>query len=108
MARKRLNPRLAKMHYSYTVEEIAALYDVHPNTARSWLKSGLTAIDDARPILVAGTELRRFIEDQRAGAKKPCPPGTMYCFRCQAPGVPAFGMADFVVDRRGIRPPLAG
>lgn len=100
MARKRLNPRLPKMHYSYTVEEIAVLYHVHHNTVRAWLKSGLPAIDEARPILVAGAELRRFIEGQRAAAKRPCPPDTMFCFRCQAPRGPALGMADFV-ERKG-------
>ena len=101
MARKRLNPRLPKMHRSYTVEEIAALFALHTNTVRSWLKKGLTAIDDARPLLVNGAELRRFIEDQRAASKKPCPPGTLYCFSCRAPSAPALEMADFAERETG-------
>ena len=95
MARKRLNPRLPKMHYSYSVEEIAALLKMHVNTVRAWLKGGLSAIDDARPTLVSGAELRRFIEGQRVASRKPCPVGTMFCFRCQGPRAPALGMADF-------------
>lgn len=72
--RLRLNPRLPKMHYTYTVEEVAALFGVHENTVRPWFREGLTAIDDARPTLVSGGELRRFIEGRRAGSKKPCSP----------------------------------
>lgn len=96
MAHKRLNPRLAKIHYSYAVDEIASLYSVHQNSVRHWLKAGLSPIDDARPVLVKGAELRRFIESRRASSKKPCPVGTLYCFRCQAPRAPALGLADFV------------
>lgn len=101
MASKRLNPRLPKMHRTYTVEEIAALFGVHPNTVRAWLKSGLCPIDDARPTLVTGAELRRFIEARRATGKKPCPSGTMYCFRCHAPSAPALGLADFIERDNG-------
>jgi hypothetical protein len=89
------------MHYSYSVEEIAALYGVHVNTVRAWLRSGLSAIDDARPMLVSGAELRRFIEGQRVVAKKPCPVGTLFCFRCQGPRAPALGMADFAERETG-------
>ena len=96
MARKRLNPRLAKMHRCYAIDEIATLYSLHPNTIRHWLKAGLTAIDDAHPILVKGDELRRFIEEKRAATKQPCPPGTLFCFRCRAPRAVALGMADFL------------
>jgi hypothetical protein len=41
MAHTRLNPRRAKLHRSYTVEETARLFGVHRNTVRAWLKQGL-------------------------------------------------------------------
>jgi Helix-turn-helix domain len=92
--RRRLNPRLVKIHFSYTVEEIASLFGIHKNTVRSWLKQGLAAIDDRRPILILGRELSRFLRERRQKAKKTCGPGRIYCIACRAPKVPAGKMAD--------------
>lgn len=102
MARTRLNPRLAKLHYSYTVEEVGRLFSVHRNSVRQWLKTGgLAAIDSQRPTLIKGATLRAFIESRRASAKRPCPPGTLYCLKCRAPRGPALGMADFMAQETG-------
>lgn len=96
MPRTRLNPKRAKLHYAYTVDEAAHLFDLHRNTVRGWLKSGgLEPIDGGRPILIKGAALRAFLEDRRAKAKRPCPPGALYCFSCRVPRKPALGMADF-------------
>jgi excisionase family DNA binding protein len=101
MSRTRLNPRLAKLHRSYTVEEVARLYGLHRNTVRSWIKrDGLPTIDGGRPVLIRGADLRVFLDTRRRAAKRPCPPGTLYCFKCRAPRAPALGMADFVVGER--------
>jgi hypothetical protein len=101
MARTRLNPRLAKLHRSYTVEETARLFGLHRNTVRNWLGAGLPIIDDRRPVLIQGKVLRIFLEARRAAAKCPCPPGTLYCLKCRAPRRPALGMADFLVRETG-------
>lgn len=101
MAQKRLNPRLPKMHLSYTVTEIATLFSVHANTVRHWLKGGLEPLDTDQPLLVQGAVLRQFISDRRSSSKTPCPPGTLYCFKCRAPRRPALGMADFIEDAAG-------
>lgn len=102
MPRTRLNPKLAKLHRSYSVDEIARLYDLYRNTVRSWIKiGGLTPIDNSRPILVRGAVLRAFLEARRAKAKRPCPTGTLYCFACRVPRAPALGMADYVVRAKG-------
>jgi Helix-turn-helix domain len=81
------NPRLAKLHRAYTVEEVARLYGAHRNTARAWIKAGLQTVG-GRPMLIEGRELRAFLERRRAAAKRPCPPGTLYCCKCRAPRVP--------------------
>jgi hypothetical protein len=91
------NPRLAKIHRSYSVEEIARLFKVHKNTVRAWLRQGLEAIDDQRPTVVRGEEIRRFLSDRRARAKRPSGPGRIYCLPCRAPKVPALKMAECVV-----------
>jgi len=102
VARTRLNPRLVKANRSYTVEEIARLFGLHRNTVRSWIKDGgLQAIDRARPLLVQGQVLRAFLESRRSAARHPCPPGTLYCFRCREPRRPALGMADFAPREQG-------
>lgn len=96
MARVRIDPRRVKIHYTYEVAEAARLLGVHKNTVRGWLGSGLAAIDGGRPTLILGKQLRAFLEARRDGAKRTCPPGTMYCFSCRQAQPPAGGMVDFV------------
>jgi hypothetical protein len=88
------NPRLVKVHRNYSVEEVARLFGLHKNTVRSWLKLGLAAIDDRRPILILGRELSRFLHERRQKAKQACGPGRIYCIACRAPKVPAGKMAE--------------
>jgi len=102
MARTRLNPKRAKLHLPYTVDEIARLYGLGRNTVRAWIKTGgLTPLDGGRPILVMGATLRMFLEARRAKAKRPCPPGHLYCFACRVPRAPALAMADFIPQAKG-------
>ncbi len=96
MGRHAPNPRLIKIHRSYTVEEAARVLGVHKQTVRNWLKQGLAAIDDRRPTVILGSTLREFLERRRAKAKRACPPGHFYCLRCRAPKPPALGMVDYV------------
>jgi hypothetical protein len=96
MGYRQPNPRLAKIYRSYSVEEVSRLFRVHKNTVRNWLGRGLTAIDEQRPIVIRGVELRRFLTDRRARAKQTCGPGRMYCLPCRAPKVPAGNMAECI------------
>jgi hypothetical protein len=61
MGSRHPNPRLAKIHRSYSVEEMALLFGVHKNTVRNWFKNGLEPIDVQRPTVVRGAEIRRFL-----------------------------------------------
>lgn len=89
MSATRPNPRLAKVHRNYTVDEIARLYGVHRNTVRAWLKRGLRTVDERRPLLVLGRDLADYLRQRRTESKRPCGPGELYCLRCREPRVPA-------------------
>lgn len=89
------NPRLAKVHRSYVVGEVATLYGVHPHTVRQWVKQGLPICDGQRPLLILGRDLAAFLTRKRTANKRPCKPGEVYCVRCRVPRVPALGMADY-------------
>lgn len=88
MAKRLLNPMLAKIHRSYTVEEVACLYCVHKNTVRAWIKNGLQTCDSLRPTLILGHVLRDFHKTRKFKNKRPCSPGTIYCVRCREPRTP--------------------
>ena len=95
MSKRHPNPRLAKIHRNYTVEEVAGLFDVHRNTVREWVKRGLPTNDDRRPMLILGRDLVDFFHARRANNKRTCQPGEIYCVRCRAPKAPAGDMADY-------------
>lgn len=95
MSKHHPNPRLAKIHRNYTVEEVAGLFGVHGNTVRGWVRQGLPTSDDRRPTLILGRDLRAFLHARRAAKKRPCRPGEIYCMRCREPRRPAGDMADY-------------
>jgi hypothetical protein len=86
----------AKVHRSYTVDEVAALYECHRNTVTAWVSEGLRPIDDHYPIMFHGTVLNDFRRRRRSALKRPCGPGEIYCVVCRCPQTPAGGMADYV------------
>jgi hypothetical protein len=95
------NPRLAKTHRNYSVDDISRLFAVHKNTVRKWLKEGLPSIDDQRPTLVLGFELSKFLSARRASSKQSCGPGRLFCLPCRAPKSPAGKMVD--CTRTGVK-----
>lgn len=92
---KRIDPRRAKLHRSYTIHELADRLGVHGNTVRHWISGGLPLVDGARPSLVLGSEFQTWWGRRAKAAKRPCQPGQMYCFKCREPKAPALGMVDY-------------
>ena len=72
------------------------LLDVHKNTVRSWLGSGLEPIDDRRPILIQGRKLSRFLRTRREQRRHRCKDGELYCMRCRAPKAPAARVVEYL------------
>jgi len=54
--------RRAKIHRTYTVDDLSRLLKIHKNTIRNWLRQGLEAIDGQRPTLIRGEALRRALD----------------------------------------------
>ncbi len=83
------------MHRSYSVEEAALTLGIHKNSVRGWIKAGLPILDNSRPTLILGGELKAWLVKKRKAAKRPCSPGTLYCFKCRTPKAPALGMVEY-------------
>ncbi len=96
MAPRRVNPNRIKIHHTYSVEETADLLGVHKQTVRNWQKTGLTSIDDQRPTLFKGTELKAFLQERRQQAKQTCAADEMYCCKCRTPRKPAGDAVDYI------------
>ncbi len=96
MAARRVNPYVVKLHKSHSIAELAACLGVHKNTVRHWQREGLAPIDSIRPLLFQGAVVRAFLATRNASRKRPCPPGTFYCFRCREPRPPALGMVEYL------------
>lgn len=112
--KRRFNPRRAKIHRSYTVEEVARTFGVHKQTVRNWIKVGLASLTDKRPHLILGRELLDFHTRRRQAGKQKCRRGELYCLRCRSPKCPAGDMLDYLPmnlvsgNLRGICPTCDG
>lgn len=96
MPSRRFNPNRVKLHRLYSVHELATHLGVHKNTIGNWQRNGLDPIDHGRPILFRGATVREFLTKRNGTRKRPCPPGTLYCFRCRTPRPPALGLLEYV------------
>lgn len=81
----RHNIQRIRRNVSYTVEEVTACLGVHENTVRAWLRSGLTALDDKRPLLIHGAVLAAFLKEKRDARRCPLQPHEFFCMKCRAP-----------------------
>ena len=95
MTKRLQNPRLAKIHRCYTVNEIAYLYQATKNTVRNWIKKGLVTCDVKRPTLIRGADLNAFHANRRIQNKHICKPDEIYCLPCRKPKKPIAGMVEY-------------
>jgi len=93
--RKRPNHQHVKIHRNYDPGEIAVLLGVHKNTVLRWIKDGLPLIDNRRPYLVLGVDLKAFLQENRAAKKQKCQVWEIFCLKCRSPKKPDLGMVDF-------------
>jgi len=92
------NVRLIKATWPYTVQEIAALFEVHKNAVLRWLKEGLQANRDKRPFLIRGSELIRFLTARQQTRKCKCSLTEFFCFKCRVAREAYLRIADVVIE----------
>lgn len=93
---RRVNPHVVKQNRSYSVGELASCCGVHKNTVSHWRRNGLTPIDGQRPYLFHGAMVRAFLISRNNSRKRPCSPGSLYCFRCREPRRPIPTSAEYL------------
>ena len=91
---RRHNPERALLHRSYTIPEIADLFDIGKSAVTRWIKDGLKPIDRKRPLLFTGAHLRAFVKARMAATKRPLGPGQIFCVACKKVRVPDGGRAE--------------
>lgn len=89
------SPRRVKIHRCYTIDELARVLGVARGTVRRWIKSGLPALRDQKPMLILGEEALHFLSVRKRSRCK-CEPDECYCVKCRTPRRPAGDMAEFV------------
>lgn len=83
---KRYHTRLIRQRHSYNLEEIASLLNKDKRTCFRWIEDGLKVVEiDAKPLLVMGSELKRFLEERKRKNKVSLKEDEYFCFRCKKP-----------------------
>jgi transcription elongation factor Elf1 len=86
-----------KSLWCYTIEQAAEVSGVSPRTIRNWGSDGLRFLDDARPVLIRGDDLRDYIKGRRDSRKVKTALDEFYCFRCGKARKAARGLADCTI-----------
>ncbi len=95
---RKYNTRLIRDDYSYYVEQVADVFGVDVATVRRWMREhGLQRIPHTRPHMIHSSQLKIFLEKQKATRKKPCAAHEVFCLRCQLPRTPKMGSATITI-----------
>ena len=95
---KRYKYNLIKKNRSYEVNEAADIVGVTPQTIRVWHERGLRYLDETRPMMIRGEDLREFVKGLAAPKNPPMALGEFRCVKCQARRMPLGMMADYLPD----------
>jgi hypothetical protein len=93
---KRVSPQRISIHRNYTVMEVVKRLGVGKRTVHRWIKQGLPTVDRQRPLLVIGSDLKKFIQQRMRARRQGCPVGLLFCVRCRRPKMPYGNMVDWL------------
>jgi len=87
MTRKKrtFNTQLIKGTMTYSTQDITSLFHIHKRTVQEWYQAGLPRIDNRKPYLVLGNDLREFLDNRQKKRKVQCRAHEFYCFKCKEP-----------------------
>lgn len=89
---KRYKTNLIRRRTAYTLEEIAKLLGKGKRTCFRWIEEGLAVVEiDAKPLLIMGYELRRFLEEKEKKNKSPMEKDELFCLHCRKPAKAKLG-----------------
>jgi len=88
------------IHRNYTVDQVSRALGVAKGTVRRWIAAhGLAVIDDRKPALILGAELKAFGKRRQAKTQT-CAVHECYCMRCRTPRAAAFHQAELAAATR--------
>jgi excisionase family DNA binding protein len=86
---KKYSLRLVRRNYTYTVDEVAGLFDITPDTVFRWIRNEhLKRLPATRKYYIHSSDLKAFLEEKNAKNKHPCAEGEIYCCKCRRPRPP--------------------
>lgn len=88
---RRHDPNKARRHWVYTREQACRIFDIGESTITNWIGRGLKPVDDRRPQLFAGYELRRFVTRMRWPQGRSPEKGRLFCSVCPGFKAPVQG-----------------
>ena len=78
------NISLIKTRRAYTPAEIGSLLNIATSTVYRWMKEGLRPIKkNTNPLLIYGSELKRFLSGRRKDRRVQLQPDEFYCIKCR-------------------------
>lgn len=98
----RNNPNRVKIHRSYTVIEVSEALGYHPKTVRNWIRAGLPVVNEKRPLLICGVDLKIYLKQKRKTCMHQCEVHEMYCFKCKHPKNPSIESLQFIANPAGM------
>jgi hypothetical protein len=98
----RNNPNRVKIHRSYTVIEVSEALGYHPKTVRNWIRAGLPVVNEKRPLLICGVDLKIYLKQKRKTYMHQCEVHEMYCFKCKHPKNPSIESLQFIAKPAGM------
>ncbi len=98
--KRKINLNHIKANYSYSIAEICEHFGKHKNTVNNWKKEGLKPIDNKKPYLFHGSELKRFLKQKQDAQKSKCQDDELFCTKCQKPRKPFGKLVDIFVTAK--------
>lgn len=75
--------RLIEKHKTYTTMELAKRLKVHYRTVQQWSKEGLPYINNSKPRLFKGEEIKKYFKNKMQKKKIPLGADEFLCLKCK-------------------------